>query len=73
MKVMIGKVQNGRVVVDQSPLREGATVTVVVHDPDETFTLSAAEESALLDAVEEGKRGEHVTARQLLDELRTRR
>jgi len=68
MKVATGKVVGGKVVVEGDPLVEGAVVTVVTRDGDETFEVSAEEEEALLAAIREADRGELVT----WDELRNR-
>jgi hypothetical protein len=68
MNVIKGKVVSGKVVVEGS-LPEGATVTVLASEG-ESFTLTPAEESALLAAISESDRGEVVDADSLLRELR---
>lgn len=70
MKVVSGKVIDGRIVVEGEPLEEGCTVTVLAPERDEAFVLDSEAEAALLAAVAEADRGETVTAEQLLNELR---
>lgn len=70
MKVVSGKVIDGRIVVEGEPLEEGSTVTVLAPEPDEAFTLDSEAEAALLAAMAEADRGETITAEQLLDGLR---
>jgi predicted transcriptional regulator len=50
-------------------LVEGARVTVVTRGADETFTLSAAQEDELLEAMAEIERGEVVPLEVLLQSL----
>ncbi len=70
MQVTTGKVVGGKVVVDGVPLVEGSVVTVLSREPDEAFTLSAADEDELLAAIAEIERGEFVSADELLESLR---
>jgi hypothetical protein len=59
MKVVRGRVEDGRVVVDE-PLPEGAEVTVVVAAGDETFDLDEEQITALRASIDEADRGELV-------------
>jgi hypothetical protein len=59
MKVVRGRVEDGRVVVDE-PLPEGAEVTVVVAAGDETFDLDEEQIAALRASMDEADRGELV-------------
>ena len=64
-----GKVVDGRVELD-GELPEGASVTVIARDDDETFEADPATEKMLLDAVEQCARGDTIPMKQLLSELR---
>ncbi len=70
MKVSSGKVIGGKVVVEGEPLTEGATVTILARDEDETFEASAEQEAALLAAIEEAECGDLISSNQLLASLR---
>ena len=72
MEVTVGKVVDGKVVVDGAPLEEGATVAVVLKG-DETFTASPAEESELIEAIAEADRGEVVDGWELLRQVQSSR
>jgi hypothetical protein len=69
MKVATGRVVAGRVVVEGEPLPEGAKVTVIAREDDETFELSPEEEAEILSAIAEAERGETIDAAQLLESL----
>ena len=73
MRIVSGKVIGGKVVVENESLDEGAVVTVLAPEHDETFELSAADETALLASIEEANRGEVVPAATVLRRLRRRR
>jgi hypothetical protein len=70
MKVATGKVVEGKVVLEGEPLAEGAIVTVVARDDDDTFDVSPEEERALLDAMVQADRGQVVSWETLRDRLR---
>ena len=72
MKVITGKVVAGRIVTEGDSLEEGATVTVLAPEGDETFQLDADAEAALLAAIGEVDRGEVISGGQLLNKLRHR-
>lgn len=69
MKVATGKVIAGKVVVEGEPFPDGAKVTVIARDDDETFELSPEEEAEILSAIAEAERGETMDVAQLLDSL----
>ena len=71
MRIATGKVVSGKVVVEGEPLEEGATVTVLARESDETFELSPAEEAELLGSIAEAERGETVSASSLVRDLDT--
>ena len=70
MRIATGKVIRGKLELDGDSLEEGATVTVLVTEPDETFTLTPDEEVALEESLKQAARGEFVDADALLRELR---
>ena len=59
MKVVRGRVEDGRVVVAE-PLPEGTEVTVVVASGDESFDLDEEQIAALRASIDEADRGELV-------------
>ena len=66
MLITTGKVNEGMIRVDTQSLPEGATVTVLAHEGDETFELNAAQEAQLLAAIAEAERGELINASEVL-------
>ena len=62
---------DGRVELD-SELPEGASVTVLAREGDETFEADAETERMLLEAIAQCDRGEAIPMAQLLSELRDR-
>lgn len=71
MRIASGKVVGGRVELD-GELPEGASVTVLVREGDETFEANPETERMLLDAIAQCERGETIPLTQLLGELRER-
>ncbi len=69
MRVATGKVQDGKIVVEGPPLAEGAKVTVLAPEGDETFRLSEADEKALLRAIAEGDQGQVMDQEELFRNL----
>ena len=59
MLITTGQVQNGAIEVDKSTLPEGAKVTILFHEDDETFEVTSEEEARLLAAIAEADRGIH--------------
>ena len=72
MQIASGKVVDGRVELD-GELPEGASVTVIARDDDETFEADPATEKMLLDAIAQCELGDTIPLKQLLPELRTRK
>lgn len=62
----------GRVEVEGEPLPEGAVVTVLAREADETFELDQAAEAELLESIGEADRGQTVAADVVLRALRDR-
>jgi len=71
MQVTSGKVVGGRVELE-TELPEGTEVTVLARDSDETFEADAELEAVLLESIAQGERGEHISAEELLREMRSR-
>jgi len=69
MLITTGQVQNGTIEVDHTTLPEGAKVTILISEDDETFEVNPEEEIALLAAMDEARRGESISASVLLQEL----
>lgn len=70
MVITSGKVVAGKIIVDGDPLPDGAVVTVLSREGDETFTLDPAAEAELLESMAEGDRGETIPAEEVLRALR---
>jgi hypothetical protein len=70
MKLATGIVIDGKVVVEGTPLKEGAVVTVMLREGAETFDLRPEDEAELLESVAAIERGEYVSGPDLLDRLR---
>lgn len=70
MRLTLGTVVGGKVVVEGPGLDEGAVVAVLSRDATGSFTLSAQDEQELLAAIAEIERGEFVSAETLLEDLR---
>lgn len=60
---------SGKVVVEGEPLQDGAKVTVIAREGDESFELSPADEAEILAAMAEADRGETVDGAELLKSL----
>lgn len=71
MVIASGKVVGGRVELD-SELPEGASVTVLAPEGDETFEAGPETERVLLDSIAQCERGQTIPLTQLLSELRHR-
>lgn len=71
MQIASGKVIGGRVELDGA-LPEGATVTVIAREADETFEVDADTEQILLRAIEQCERGDTMPMADLFGELRAR-
>ena len=70
MRVFSAKVRGGSLVTDEViDLPDGAIVTVVADEAEDTFDVSAEEEERLVEAMNEAERGEVVSAAELLARL----
>ena len=72
MKVITGTVVDGKVELPAESVSEGAHVVVLAPQTEEPIHLSPADESELLEAMEQIRRGEYVDGQELLNELRLR-
>ena len=72
MRVASGRVIGGNVVIEGEPLPEGAVVTVLSREGEETFELDPATEAELLESLAEADRGEMIPAEDVLARLRRR-
>ena len=71
MVIASGKVVGGRVELDTA-LPEGASVTVLAPEGDETFEADAETERMLLDSIAQCEGGDTIPLTQVLGELRDR-
>jgi hypothetical protein len=69
MRVTTGKVIESKVVVEGLSLEEGALVTVLARESEETFLLTPEDEAELLLSIKEADRGEMFSAEEVLDSL----
>jgi len=72
MKLATGVVVGGKVVVEGLPLEEGARVTVLAREREESFDLTPDEETELLLSIGEADRSETLSAEEVLEGLRRR-
>lgn len=68
-----GKVVDGKIVVEDTSLDEGAEVVVLAREHDEAdFKLTPQQKAELLESIAQADRGETVDGFELLDKLRRR-
>jgi hypothetical protein len=72
MRVTSGQVIDGRIEVDAADLPEGAAVTVLLTEGDETFEADEETERMLLESIAQCERGQTRPLSQVLNELRQR-
>lgn len=70
MQLATGTVVEGKVVVEGEPLPEGAVVTILAREADETFEIPLELEDDLIESLAQADRGETLTADALLKRLR---
>ena len=70
MQLATGTVIGGKVIVDGEPLPEGAVVTILAREADESFEVPPELEAELLASIAEADRGETISANELLERLR---
>ena len=69
MKITTGTVLHGQIVVEGQPFSEGEKVTILGHDDQAPFRVSAEEKRLLLESIAQADRGEFVDGDELLAEL----
>jgi len=72
MRVASGTVIDGRVPLEDANLPEGAVVTVLFREDDETFETDEETERMLLESIAQCERGQTVPLEQVLEDLRRR-
>jgi len=70
MQLATGTVVNGKVVIEGEPLPEGAVVTILAREADETFEVPPELEAELSDSIAEADRSETISADELIERLR---
>jgi hypothetical protein len=70
MRIATGKVIDGKLELEGDALEEGATVTVLVPEGEESFELTPEEARLLEESLREAAQGRFVDADALLRELR---
>jgi hypothetical protein len=70
MQLATGTVVDGKVVVEGEPLPEGAAVTILAREANETFEVPPELEAELLESIAEADRGETISADELIERLR---
>ena len=70
MQLATGRVVGGKVVVEGDPLPEGAVVTILAREADETFEVPTELEAELLESIAQAERGETIPAAEVLERLR---
>lgn len=72
VKLVTGKVENGKVVLPEGEFEEGAAVAVLASTADEPVVLTSAEEEALLESLSAIRSGNYISGEDLLHQLRSR-
>jgi hypothetical protein len=70
MQLATGTVVGGKIVVEGEPLPEGAIVTILAREADETFEVPPELEPELLESLAQAARGETISAAEMLERLR---
>jgi hypothetical protein len=70
MQLATGTVVDGKIVVEGEPLPEGAAVTILAREANETFEVPPELEAELLESMAEADRGETISADELIERLR---
>jgi hypothetical protein len=72
MRVASGRIIDGRVELDNAKLPEGASVTVLLPEDEQTFEADPETERMLLESIAQSERGQTVSLTKVLAELRSR-
>jgi hypothetical protein len=71
MRIASGRVVDGRVIYE-GELPEGAEVTLLAHEAQDTFEVSPELKAVLLQSIAECERGETISADELFREMLSR-
>ena len=69
MLITTGRVNGGRIEIDDERLAEGTTVTILVPENGEVFEATPDEEARLLTAIAEAESGNVIEASELLERI----
>jgi hypothetical protein len=69
MLITTGRVNGGRIEIDDGRLPEGTTVTILAPENGEVFEATPDEEARLMAAIAEGENGELIGATELLKQI----
>jgi len=72
MRVASGRIIDGRVELEDARLPEGASVTVLMPEGEQTFEADAETERMLLESIAQCERGQTVPLAKVIEELRSR-
>lgn len=72
MKLVTGKVENGRVALPEGEFEEGAAAAVLAATAGEPVGLTSAEEEALIESLSAIRSGNYISGEDLLRQLRSR-
>ncbi len=67
MKVASGKVQDGKIILNENPFADGTEVTILASEG--RVQLDSEEEELLLEAIRQAEAGEVIDGHKLLDDL----
>jgi hypothetical protein len=70
MQLATGTVVGGKIVVEGDPLPEGAVVTILAREADETFEVPPELEPELQESLAQAARCETISAEEMLERLR---
>ena len=70
MQLATGTVVGGKIVVEGEPLPEGAIVTILAREADETFDVPPELEPELLESLAQAAQGDTISAKEMLERLR---
>jgi hypothetical protein len=71
MRITLGKVVAGHVILEGEPLPDGISVTILSREPNERFEFTAEMNAEFLESLAEADRGELVPADEVLRKVRT--
>lgn len=72
MKLVTGRVENGKVALPEGEFEEGSAVAVLASTVDEPVGLTPAEEEALLESLTAIRSGHYISGEDMLRQLRLR-